>query len=231
MSEHFIIENNILTKYLADSETAVVIPDDVVRLADGVFKDCISITTVIIPESVKRIGYYAFENCPALTTVVILAEKLRIEKNTFANSSPIVYCSKYLGSKLTALCDLTCLTLSEYDPKCSSEPDLSKAIKTYDEFRFRQPFVEIFYNNNILLVPVIEHEDGTHSFAARPHRRLDSIPFLELFDENRYILELDLPEDITVTYDGKELPVSIQEESFDTMWDFLTTIVDYFNSP
>lgn len=74
----FVIENGVLTKYNGPGGE-VVIPDGVVCIGNGAFKDCTSMTSVIIPDSVTGIGYInkyssdggAFEGCTGLTSITI----------------------------------------------------------------------------------------------------------------------------------------------------------------
>ncbi len=59
----------------------------VVAIADGAFKDCISLTKVTIPASVEIIGANVFENCAALETVEFKTGNLKsIGREAFKNS-------------------------------------------------------------------------------------------------------------------------------------------------
>ena len=53
------------------SVKSVVLKNDTVRIADGLFSGCKALTSVVIPDSVKSIGSSAFSVCSALTSVVI----------------------------------------------------------------------------------------------------------------------------------------------------------------
>ena len=59
--------------FLNDTEiTDLVIPDDVTRISNHAFTDCISLKSVTIPEGVKSIGYLSFGYCTNLSNVITL---------------------------------------------------------------------------------------------------------------------------------------------------------------
>lgn len=68
-SEEFLFnkEKNMIIKYLQD-ESHVIIPDDIIFIADGAFKNK-KLTSVTIPFSCERIGHYAFSGCKNLTSI------------------------------------------------------------------------------------------------------------------------------------------------------------------
>lgn len=70
MKEHFVIQENILLKYISD-DFCVTIPDGVTSIGDFAFCDCGKLTSVNIPDSVTSIGGYAFQDCSSLTSVTI----------------------------------------------------------------------------------------------------------------------------------------------------------------
>ncbi|MDE5860742.1 MAG: leucine-rich repeat domain-containing protein [Ruminococcus sp.] len=65
----FVIRGGVLEKYTGES-TDVVIPDNVVRVGEKVFRG-LPITSVKIPDSVKEISRYAFSDCTYLKSVII----------------------------------------------------------------------------------------------------------------------------------------------------------------
>ena len=63
-----VIRDNVVVEFKSDSGiTAVVIPDGVVAIEDGVFGGCGSLLSVTIPASVTSIGSNAFVGCGKLT--------------------------------------------------------------------------------------------------------------------------------------------------------------------
>ena len=60
-----------------------VIPDSVVEIGEGAFKNC-SIKSVILPDSVEKIGESAFWGCKSLTSIVIPASVKIIGENAFS---------------------------------------------------------------------------------------------------------------------------------------------------
>lgn len=63
-----VIRDNVVVEFMSDSGiTAVVIPDGVVAIEDGVFGGCGSLLSVTIPASVTSIGSNAFVGCGKLT--------------------------------------------------------------------------------------------------------------------------------------------------------------------
>lgn len=63
-----VIKDNVVVEFKSDSGiTAVVIPDGVVAIEDGVFGGCAGLLSVTIPASVTSIGRDAFIGCGKLT--------------------------------------------------------------------------------------------------------------------------------------------------------------------
>ncbi len=69
-NKDFIIEKNVLKKYLG-TDSHVLVPDDVTIIGDGAFKNQKKIITVTLPENIISIGHYAFSGCRSLTSVEI----------------------------------------------------------------------------------------------------------------------------------------------------------------
>ena len=66
----FIIENNILVRYVGKSKD-IIIPEGVTSIRSTAFAYCYGIRPVTIPDSVTSIGYCAFYNCKNLTSITI----------------------------------------------------------------------------------------------------------------------------------------------------------------
>lgn len=60
----FVIEDSVLVSYTG-SDSEIIIPENVVTIADGAFRDNQTLQSISAP-SVTSIGSGAFENCPAL---------------------------------------------------------------------------------------------------------------------------------------------------------------------
>lgn len=74
----FVIVDGVLLAYTGSS-SIIVIPEGVVEIADGVFKD-INITSVTFPSTLQKIGDYAFQNSgssggSALKVAIFLSEQ------------------------------------------------------------------------------------------------------------------------------------------------------------
>ena len=65
------------------NQEAVVIPEGVMRIADGAFSDCGKLTTVTIPVGVTSIGEEAFARCRWLKDVVLPFDVTTIEEYAF----------------------------------------------------------------------------------------------------------------------------------------------------
>lgn len=64
----FIIRAGVLEKYVGSS-TSVTIPNNVIAIGKGAFKDCLGLNEIIIPEGVTYIEYEAFRGCKTLRKV------------------------------------------------------------------------------------------------------------------------------------------------------------------
>ena len=78
----FNIRNGVLTNYKGPGGD-VVIPEGVIRIRDGAFMFCHSLTSIKIPESVKRIGSSAFQGCSSLVSIEIPESVKSIKFDTF----------------------------------------------------------------------------------------------------------------------------------------------------
>lgn len=75
---YFHIESGVLTAY-SGYQTKVVIPDEVTRIGDGVFRDCENkeiIHEVVIPNSVSGMGSGVFDGCVGMVDLTIPANLL-----------------------------------------------------------------------------------------------------------------------------------------------------------
>ena len=93
-ADGYVVDNGTLVEYRGDS-TVIVIPNNVERIADGVFKYDVdsgfSVTHVTIPASVTEIGARAFENNYTLHRVTFLSEtpmNLDFTAEDFAANNP-----------------------------------------------------------------------------------------------------------------------------------------------
>ncbi len=68
--KEFIIEKGILKKYLG-TDIHVLVPDEVVVIGDGAFKNQNKLISVTLPENITSIGHYAFSGCRSLTSIEI----------------------------------------------------------------------------------------------------------------------------------------------------------------
>ena len=57
------------SKTLVVACNSAKIPEDIVNIGDGAFKNCTKITSLVLPVTLKKIGNSAFEGCTNLTTV------------------------------------------------------------------------------------------------------------------------------------------------------------------
>ena len=67
--------------------TSVMIPNSVISIGDGAYRDCSGLTSVSIPNSVTSIGKEAFCNCSSLTSMTIPESVTAIDDNSFYGCS------------------------------------------------------------------------------------------------------------------------------------------------
>ncbi|MBQ3671564.1 MAG: leucine-rich repeat domain-containing protein [Treponema sp.] len=82
-----------------DGLTKIVLPNSVVEIGDGAFKNCENLTEITVPDSVDRIDDFAFSDCTSLKRVEFLAEPSYIGKKVFDGCThlEIIYCPRHLG--------------------------------------------------------------------------------------------------------------------------------------
>lgn len=70
-----LVENNILVSYTpADVVDGILlIPNNIVEIAEGCGKDCFGLRVITIPRTVKKIGHMAFSDCLDLELVTFLS--------------------------------------------------------------------------------------------------------------------------------------------------------------
>lgn len=106
----FIINNNgIIERYIGKSPD-VIIPNDLIAIGKGAFRNRIDIRSVIIPKSITNIGESAFANCRNLKSVTILSLNIEvIKEETFLNCSSLEafvfpHMCKEIGKRAFANC-------------------------------------------------------------------------------------------------------------------------------
>lgn len=85
MLEPFEVDKGkkIIIRYL-DNESHVNIPDGIVKIADGVFKNK-KLSSISVPSSLREIGNYAFYGCKNLTSIELLHGVEKIGDYAFTN--------------------------------------------------------------------------------------------------------------------------------------------------
>lgn len=80
-----ISKSGTLVSYGEEEDvTDIVIPENVVRIGERAFRNCIHLTSVVIPEGVIGIGYEAFRNCIQLKSVTIPNSMVTLSDTAFA---------------------------------------------------------------------------------------------------------------------------------------------------
>ena len=99
--------------------TKVTIPNSVESIGDYAFRGCGGLTSIIIPNSITSIGEYTFANCSGLTSVKIPNSITSISNGTFYNCTGLTSiimpdCIKSIGSYAFDSCmELTNITIPE----------------------------------------------------------------------------------------------------------------------
>ena len=76
-------DKKIIVRYL-ENESHVNIPDGIVRIADGVFKNK-KLASISVPSSLREIGNYAFYGCKELTSIELMNGIEKIGDFAFTN--------------------------------------------------------------------------------------------------------------------------------------------------
>lgn len=114
----YVTLNSVLL-YMKNSKGNIVIPDGVVGISDGFFKDSRDLLSVQFPEGLRFIGRNSFENCRYLEEVTLPEGLEEIREGAFYSSQKIV--SIYMPQSVTEIgeyafyycCALQDLTLSQ----------------------------------------------------------------------------------------------------------------------
>ena len=114
----YVTLNSVLL-YMKNSKGNIVIPDGVVGISDGFFKDSRDLLSVQFPEGLKFIGRNSFEDCYYLEEVTLPEGLEEIREGAFYSSQKIV--SIYMPQSVTEIgeyafyfcCALQDLTLSQ----------------------------------------------------------------------------------------------------------------------
>lgn len=81
--ENFIIQNDILVKYIGKDEL-VIVPEGVTSIGNSAFRDC-GLRRIKLPDTLYAIAKSSFQSCSALDKITIPFSVKKIEKNAFAN--------------------------------------------------------------------------------------------------------------------------------------------------
>lgn len=114
----YVTLNSVLL-YMKNSKGNIVIPDGVVGISDGFFKNSRDLLSVQFPEGLKFIGRNSFENCYYLEEVTLPEGLEEIREGAFYDSQNIV--SVYMPQSVTEIgeyafyycCGMQDLTLSQ----------------------------------------------------------------------------------------------------------------------
>lgn len=121
VSDDFVIQNGLLTKYNGTSET-VIIPDTVKKIDKYAFQKNDTMVHVVLPENLELIDSMAFSNCHNLKEVEIPSSVTWIDSGAFSNCTSL--------EKVTLPDNLETLTSGIFT-NCSSltQIDLPKKLK------------------------------------------------------------------------------------------------------
>lgn len=86
MFDNFLIEDGELVRYTQKiNETDVIVPDSVIEIKAGAFKDCFWIRSVTLPKGVMMIGEEAFADCKNLHSIYLPKSMIFIDVAAFEN--------------------------------------------------------------------------------------------------------------------------------------------------
>ena len=101
-TDDFEIEDGVLKKYNGN-DSNINIPNSIISIGWGAFRNCASLTSVTIPDSVTEIGDDAFDNCSSLTSVTIPDSVTKIGWGAFCNCKAL---NAVYISDLKAWCEI-----------------------------------------------------------------------------------------------------------------------------
>ncbi len=110
ISDFVINQDNVLVRYRGEN-SAVTIPEGVVRVGSFAFRSCTTLQSVIFPESVTTISDFAFQNCKNLESIFIGNCVSYIAPNAFEKNLPIRKCTLITTSADEKLCKMVTASL------------------------------------------------------------------------------------------------------------------------
>lgn len=105
VNEGFEVVAGILKGYKGAAKD-IVIPDNVLEIADSALEEIDGLTSVVISSNVRTIRSYAFYNCRDLKSVIIPNSVTKMEEGVFEGCSSLE--KIYFPSSLTTIPSLTC---------------------------------------------------------------------------------------------------------------------------
>ena len=76
------VEGSVMKRCYLNDPGTLVIPDNITKIDDNCFRDCMNLYVIVIPDSVTEIGYCVFTGCTDLEKLVVKNISL-IESITF----------------------------------------------------------------------------------------------------------------------------------------------------
>ncbi|MBR2322739.1 MAG: leucine-rich repeat protein [Clostridia bacterium] len=69
---------------------SVTLPNTVVEIEGGAFKECTSLSTVVLSNALSKIGYYAFANCTSLKQIELPSSLTELKDGAFENCTSLM---------------------------------------------------------------------------------------------------------------------------------------------
>jgi len=144
-----ILFNKDMTELIAypifKNNESYIIPESVVRIADGAFEDCTFIEEVYITGNVSEVGFDAFRNCSALETVEFSEGLKEIKSGMFG------YCNNLESVNIPA-------SVEEIDESAFSACSSLTEINVNTENKFYKSVDGVLYNKD--MTELIKYPDG-----------------------------------------------------------------------